>query len=200
MKVEYKDFIGIYTDVFEEGFCEHLIKQFEVAETQGILTSRKEWEGTETNRKNDFSFAFHGEEVETAIEFNGMNPIRLFYMGLDSCLQDYMDRYSELRNHPLNTHSMKFQKTTDGGGYHVWHCERNVEPTINNRVLTYMLYLNTLPPESNGETEFLYQKERIRPVKNTILIWPADFTHVHRGNPVYNNTKYIVTGWLKYAP
>ena len=45
-----------------------------------------------------------------------------------------------------------------------------------------MLYLNTLTDEQNGETEFLHQEKRIQPKENTMLIWPAGFTHTHRGN------------------
>jgi hypothetical protein len=48
-----------------------------------------------------------------------------------------------------------------------------------------------------GETEFLYQNMRIKPKKNKLLIWPADWTHTHRGNPPIGNTdKYILTTWL----
>jgi hypothetical protein len=62
-----------------------------------------------------------------------------------------------------------------------------------------MLYLNTLEPESAGETEFLYQQTRIQPVENTMILWPAAYTHAHRGNTVFGNTsKYIVTGWFYY--
>ena len=91
---------------------------------------------------------------------------------------------------------MKMQKTSTGGGYHVWHGEQgNGEQA--GRGLVYMLYLNDLPKEANGETEFLYQQRRINPVGNTMVIWPAAFTHAHRGNPVYgDNHKYIITGWF----
>ena len=93
---------------------------------------------------------------------------------------------------------MKLQKTFSGGGYHQWHHEQGNKGT-GNRGLVYMLYLNTLPKEANGETEFLVQQRRINPVENTMLLWPASFTHTHRGNPVYgNNSKYIVTGWFCY--
>ena len=62
-----------------------------------------------------------------------------------------------------------------------------------------MLYLNTLPENANGETEFLYQKRRLSPAENTMVIWPAGFTHPHRGNPVYGDkSKYIITGWFRY--
>jgi len=27
-------------------------------------------------------------------------------------------------------------------------------------------------------------------------VWPAGFTHVHRGNPPLKNKKYVISGWL----
>jgi hypothetical protein len=29
-------------------------------------------------------------------------------------------------------------------------------------------------------------------------IFPAAFTHTHRGNPVYSKDKYIATGWFNF--
>jgi hypothetical protein len=61
--------------------------------------------------------------------------------------------------------------------------------------LVYIAYLNTI--KDAGETEFLYQKIRIPPEENTMIIWPAAFTHTHRGNVVHGEkSKYIVTGWF----
>ena len=57
-----------------------------------------------------------------------------------------------------------------------------------------MIYLNDI--DDGGETEFLYQKRRIKPQKGTVVIFPAGMTHVHKGNLVMGEqTKYIVTGW-----
>ena len=90
------------------------------------------------------------------------------------------------------------QKTSSGGGYHVWHGEQGNGENAR-RGLVYSLYLNTLPEEASGETEFLYQQRKISAKENTIILWPAAFTHAHRGNPVYGeNSKYIVTGWFYY--
>ena len=47
-----------------------------------------------------------------------------------------------------------------------------------------------------GETEFLNQGIRCKPEAGKLLIWPAGWTHVHRGNPNYTTDKYIITGWL----
>ena len=53
--------------------------------------------------------------------------------------------------------------------------------------------------EDGGETEFLYQRTRVRPEENLMLLWPASYTHAHRGIPVLaDKYKYIVTGWFYY--
>ena len=93
---------------------------------------------------------------------------------------------------------MKMQRTGPGGGYHVWHGEQGPGAHAN-RVVVYMLYLNSIAPEDGAETEFLYQKKRFSPAENTMVLWPASYTHAHRGNPVLGEThKYIVTGWFYY--
>ena len=62
------------------------------------------------------------------------------------------------------------------------------------RVVNYMVYLNDV--EEGGETEWLYQKRKIKPEKGTVVIWPGSFTHLHRGNPPMSD-KYIATGWYQ---
>ena len=50
--------------------------------------------------------------------------------------------------------------------------------------------------EDQGETEFHFQKVKIKPKKGLSLIWPADFTYTHRGIPSPTQEKYIATGWF----
>jgi hypothetical protein len=59
-----------------------------------------------------------------------------------------------------------------------------------------MIYLNTIP--IGGETEFLYQNTRVNPVEGRIVIWPAGFTHTHRGNQPIGKEKYAITGWVEF--
>ena len=56
-----------------------------------------------------------------------------------------------------------------------------------------MVYMNDV--DEGGETEFLYQQKKIKPKTGRVVIFPASFTHQHRGNPPMSN-KYIITGWL----
>ena len=69
----------------------------------------------------------------------------------------------------------------------MWHCEVN-NISEARRFLLCMLYLNDV--DEGGETEFLYQSKRIEPIVGKTLIWPAYFTHLHRGNPPLKGEKY----------
>ena len=109
----------------------------------------------------------------------------------------YTQKYSYLKK--IATHNIlevKIQRTRVGEGYHTWHCE-NAQMKARNRILAFMVYLNDVT--EGGETEFLYQKCRFKPEKNTLLVWPSQFTHIHRGNPPLSNDKYIITGWVEYG-
>jgi hypothetical protein len=65
------------------------------------------------------------------------------------------------------------------------------------RLLAWSLYLNDV--DEGGETEFLYQSMRIKPKMGTFVLWPAFFTHTHRGNPPLSGLKYIATGWVEFC-
>lgn len=197
MNFEYKDFIGVFSDVFPEGFCEHLITEFNRNKDLGAGSDRQKGEGVDKHFKNDYQINANGKNINFE-PFNDNNTTNMFFKGLQHCFHAYAEQYSPLKNTKINCNNMKMQETSTGGGYHVWHSEQGNGDQAN-RGLVYMLYLNTLPTEANGETEFLYQQRRLNPVENTMVLWPAAFTHAHRGNPVYgDNTKYIVTGWFHH--
>jgi len=94
----------------------------------------------------------------------------------------------------LSCFLFKLHKVKKGQGYHVWHHESDA-PHLLHRVLAWMTYLKV--PEEGGETEFLHQSKRIEPIVGRTLIWPAYFTHLHRGNPPLKGEKYYITGWFE---
>ena len=201
MSIEHKDFIGFYRNVFPDGYCQHMIKEFDIFESRSVGTNRQESDGVERHIKNDYQI-FRDVNLDLRPHnlelFDNKRTGDIFFDGLQKCFDDYSNIYSTLKNDKIRAATMKMQRTTTGGGYHVWHHETG-NGVSGNRVITYMLYLNTLPDTSNGETEFLYQGLRIRPEENLMLFWPAGYTHPHRGNPVYGSiNKYIITGWFYY--
>ena len=197
MNIEHKDFIGIYKGVYPEGYCQHLINEFERLMKFGAGSDRQKGEGAPKHRKNDMQLGLNFG-VHTAASFNDQSPERMFFDGLQQCYEDYTEQFSVLKEGKITGTAMKMQRTSPGGGYHVWHGEQG-NGAHAERVLAYMLYLNTLGKLDGGETEFLYQRTRIHPEENTMVVWPAAFTHAHRGNTVLGNqSKYIVTGWFYY--
>lgn len=197
MNIEYRDFIGIYSDLYPEGYCQHLISEFDRLETAGAGSDRLRSEKAPRLIKNDYQIGLGCGGYETQ-RFKDTNVVDLFFDGLQACYDEYTSMFSSLQGGKIIATTMKMQRTGPGGGYHVWHHEQGPKEH-SARVVVYMLYLNTLEPNEAGETEFLYQKQRISPQENTMLLWPASYTHVHRGNAVFGErSKYIVTGWFYY--
>jgi len=197
MNVNYKDFIATYTDVYPEGYCEHLISEFERLVQSGAGSNRQRSDNVPRHRKDDMQLGLD-IKVHQTIRYNEKDVVDVFFDGLQQCFEEYTSTFSVLKDGKINGSAMKLQRTSPGEGYHIWHGEQGNNVNAS-RVIVYMLYLNTLAPEEAGETEFLYQQKRLHPQKNTMVLWPAAFTHAHRGNVVHGkNSKYIVTGWFYY--
>lgn len=193
MNSKYIDFIGMYDNVFPDGFCHHMIEEFERLLNSGMCRNRQDSEGARKYQKQD-NFYFLNIKNHSFSSFNDISVIDIFTTGLQNCFDEYIDEYDILKNLNLNSTTIKMQKTDPGSGYHIWHSEQGNGESAG-RCLVYSAYLNTV--EEAGETEFLYQRIRIPPKENTMVLWPAGFTHTHRGNVVHGNkSKYIITGWF----
>jgi Rps23 Pro-64 3,4-dihydroxylase Tpa1-like proline 4-hydroxylase len=198
MNENYIDFIGVYKNVTPQGYCEHMIAEFNRLQQEGVGTNRQNCEGVAAHAKSDHAMFLDAGAASHFANFQEMPVLPPFHAATQACFNSYTDRFSILREDRITGTAAKFQKSTPGKGYHIWHGEQGSGQTAA-RVLAYMLYLNTFEPEEGGETEFLYQKLRIRPEENTMLVWPAAFTHAHRGNVVLGERpKFVITGWFYY--
>jgi hypothetical protein len=93
------------------------------------------------------------------------------------------------------TENVNMQRYCPSEGFYKYHCERSAFSAVN-RLLVFMTYLNDV--KNGGETEWLYQKLKIKPKKGLTVIWPADWMYTHRGIPSKKETKYIITGWFSF--
>ena len=116
---------------------------------------------------------------------------------IHDCYQDYRKQWEFFgsRMNKINVGSFNLQKYDYGGHVKAWHTERD-SIFLSHRVLAWITYLNDV--DEDGETEFLYYDVKVKPEKGKTLIWPAEWTHAHRGNPTNNSLKYVVTGWLHF--
>ena len=121
---------------------------------------------------------------------------------IGSAFELYAQEYQGITDSsdPVSSWTCKLQKTQSGGGYHVWHCEDGAF-IYRDRVLTWMMYLNDIPVENGGATDFLHQKCSFQPTTGTMVMWPATYTHMHRGSFLTGDIpKYIATGWFLREP
>jgi hypothetical protein len=193
-KSSIKDFIGIYDGYIPDEACDQAIELFNKYQDFNKVFSRFSTEGVTQDEKDD-KHLFCGPDVLTDEEFN-VNKLKLLMVNFDMALRHYYTEtnFKKYTAEDIITDHIKIQKTIPSQGYHVWHIEHGASREYAKRVLVYSIYLNTV--EDGGETEFLYQSQRVKPVKGRIVIWPAGFPYVHRGNPPLNGEKYIATSWI----
>jgi prolyl 4-hydroxylase len=119
--------------------------------------------------------------------------------GLQETVEKYMEKFNAaIYVDPFGiAENINIQYYPPGGGYKQWHTERRgKEPPAGNRHLVFMTYLNDVTDE--GGTEFLCQKITAQARKGLTLVWPADWTHMHRGIVSPNQEKYVITGWFSF--
>ena len=185
---QYENFIGSYHNVVDSDFCQSTIKAFDYYHDIG--TAWCEDDQFSTGMAGRFGWACDLGDMAPMMKGNPSAELNTI---LFNCLDDYTKTFGTLtRNSFYSTHQ-KVQKTPAGGGYHVWHDE-NTGITYTQRSMVWMLYLND--DYEGGETEFLYYKKRVQPERGKLIIWPAHFTHVHRGGLVLEGMKYVITGWF----
>jgi len=187
------DHIGIYENAFTSDECDELISKFNTSIDNSYTSDGKHQFDSGIQGRDDFQFFL--EHINDRLAVNVMTAIT------KRGLERYMDSYPELRNgDALGLYTVKMQRTDAGGGYHVWHSE-DCAYDCRDRVVVWMVYLNDVPVENGGATEFIYQKLSIQPKKGTLVIWPATYTHTHRGGFLTGEiSKYIATGWYIRLP
>jgi hypothetical protein len=194
MQPTFDDFIGVFPGAFDKDYCDAVIQSFEKAGNAGFLYTRQDTDnGMFSKTEKDDSQLMPSDFLNCQL-FEELNS-EFMTKFWDEYYQQYATTFGSLRH--FDAHRIYFnkvQRTRKGQGYHNWHCE-NGDKHLANRVLAYILYLNDV--EMGGETEFLYQSRRVQPETGTLVIFPAGFTHTHRGNPPLNGDKYIMTGWVE---
>ena len=116
---------------------------------------------------------------------------------LDNILQEYLNVYHFANEaEKFNIYDViKIQHYKPGEGFYKWHYENDGKIHCIQRHLVFMTYLNDV---ENGGTEFYYQDLKVPAKKGYTIIWPAGWTHTHRGVISDTQDKTIVTGWFDF--
>lgn len=192
-----ENFIGVFDNAFSDGLCERYIEYYKDLEKNNLIYDRQQYRHQIFKKHqiddNSYDTVTANFFYETKINYISHEFSSVFW---ENIYRPYSEKFSILQDFDAHQiFDVKLQKTFPGQGYHLWHSE--VSGRLNsNRLLAFSMFLNTV--EEGGETEFLYLKKRFSPIKNRMLLWPAGFTHTHRGNPPISGDKYIITGWVEF--
>jgi len=192
-KEDIKDFIGIYDGYLDETLSKKAIDIFFRAEKFNKTFARQTYHAVTKNIIDDKSAVISRDNVQEFLS----GEIEFITINFKQALDHYLKETSILEYHKpfdnLAYTEIKIQRTSPGQGYHAWHVERKHNDHSASRLLAFTIYLNEV---EGGETEFLYHKIRVKPKVGRIVIWPATFPYIHRGNPPLDRDKFIVTSWM----
>tara|TARA_R100001129_G_scaffold42110_1_gene28942 strand:+ start:2467 stop:3078 length:612 start_codon:yes stop_codon:yes gene_type:complete len=197
--VNINNFIGVYDNYITKQQCDMAIKLYQEQDNFKKTFSRISTEDQSILQKQDQQYFAHGGNIE------------VWWKSLDTLLanfytawQHYLKNtgadgaYDSVGKNPFHYSSVKIQKTLPTEGYHIWHIEHNRGFENESRAFVYSIFLNDV--EEGGETEFLHFSKRVKPKTGRIVIWPAGFPYLHRGNPPLSGEKYLLTSWMTLKP
>jgi len=182
------DFIKVYDGALSPYQCQEIIKHFEKQDL--IRGSMGPNHTFDLLQKSSW-------EVKKGNFFDDGSPIGFYIQGsLIKCLTKYISNNSELDTLPKwwIDNEYNLQKYDPGEGYVVSHCENDGD---NKRILAWMFYLNSI--KDQGGTHFDQYNRTLKAKEGRLAIWPAYWTHFHRGIVSKTETKYIATGWCSFV-
>ena len=184
-------FIGSW-NIEPFSICEDLISYFELnlaKQNKGVTLG-----GVNPNIKNSIDILIKPKDIILP----GNEAFKAYFDELFECYKNYVEEWPFLKDiaQKLEIGSFNLQRYKPGQHFKKIHTERSSIES-SHRVFAFMTYLNDV--EEGGSTYFSHYDLEIQPKKGLTLIWPAEWTHAHRGNILRKGTKYIITGWINFA-
>lgn len=218
-------FIGVFDNALSDELCEKIIQRHQVSDKvkrgrvgNGVMTHLKDshditmveqdWQATQLEIINasyphvkayltEHYMALISALNPTVTHPETGEPTSVTKENFELVGKPYLDQLIQYVFCYDNFTAQRYEKGV--GGYHYWHSE--IYPQLPNnkplhRVLAFLYYLNDV--EEGGETAFHYQDMKVKPKKGSLVIFPAGFTHTHKGHVPVSDDKYVVTSWLMY--
>ena len=179
------NFISTFDNVLSIEECKQIIYEFEDSkekQIEGKVGNDKIKIGTK--KSTDITYSFRDNSLTTEIIGKSLRK----YINL------YTNEYPELNRNVSSWSTYDYynvQRYKPQEGYFKPHCEV-VDIKSSSRILVWMFYLNSL---ENGGTLFPRYEIGIKAIQGRLVIWPAYWTHIHKGQISQTQTKYITTGW-----
>ena len=180
--------IKTYPKIFSKEECTGLIEWFEILDESKQLVQTKLEGHREFDEVNLNDFREQSLKVQLDV-----------YKRFDDILEKYKQ---DVRVHkkalPEKSawEEIRIKRYRSGVGNFLDHVD--VGDYISaRRFLVFFVYLNDV--KEGGETEFPTLDLQVSPECGTILVFPATWTFLHRGNVPISNDKYILGSYKHYV-
>ncbi len=187
------NFIGIYDNILSSQQCKEIIEWVETQPLHRGKTSHKDEIAVNLKHKSSWEVSykktsFSNKTFVDLIINNALADCTPLYRKSHPDL-DKIDSWDVYNNYNI-------QKYNPNEGYYTLHCENGGGKGLK-RMLVWMIYLNTVTDK--GGTYFSSYDKTINAQQGRVVIWPAYWTHFHKGIPSPTQTKYIATGWYGFV-
>ena len=190
---EFPNFIGSWM-IESSSLFDELIAYFQINKAK-----QKRGEaggGVNLDTKNSLDISIFPKDLQLPEN----KCLKNYYEALFECYLDYIDQWPFLNGLAKELHIGRFniQRYEKGQHFQKVHTERSGISSLH-RLFAFMTYLNDVADEDGGSTVFTHYDLKVQPRKGHTLIWPAEWTHAHKGGILKGNSKYIITGWIHFA-
>jgi hypothetical protein len=173
--------------------CDELIAYFELnknKQKKGVTSG-----GENLESKNSTDITIQPKDIKLP----GNEIFEKYFDNLFYCYKEYVNEWPFLTTFAENLQigSFNLQRYKSGQHFQTTHTERSSLSSLH-RIFAWMTYLNDVDIKDGGSTFFNHYDLDIQPKKGLTLIWPAEWTHAHKGNLLKADSKYIITGWLHF--
>jgi hypothetical protein len=138
-------------------------------------------------------------------ETHPLSKNNYFYKEINLSEFKYIDRIAELTNSYIKKYpesdmtsscwslsNLRFKFFKKGDSFSTFHSEVCMSSLY--RFLSIIIYLT----EHECGTEFFYNKKTIPSKLGRVTIFPAYFTHTHKGQPDFKNDRCIINGYYSF--
>jgi len=176
------DFVRVYDDALDEETCDFLIGFFD--------DNSDKHERIDENSKPSFTQLNVTENSEEISHIHNLLIAKTFEYRND--YYEFVDKRVFPESHAFEQYRIK-RYEPDGKDMFDTHVDVRDHASAR-RFLSFMWYLNDVPNEGNTVFEGL----TIEPKKGKLVIFPPLWMFPHRGEPVVECPKYILSTYLHY--
>lgn len=120
-------------------------------------------------------------------------PCSILNKFIQDKIDPIVDKYAKEKNIEFNDKDYQLARYKEGQFF-----KEHVDATEEfPRKISVLLYLND--EYTGGEILFTKKNIKIKPKKNTLLVFPSTDEYAHSAEPVISGTKYVVVGFRSYV-